>query len=111
MSNLIQILKVDEPRSGVSKKSGTPFTTRSCQCILLDETGELGDVGVLRLPKDMVSDETAPKPGVYMCNHKLGVSYDKKEIGLVITSLVPYDLRKMAPVAPAPAAAKTVSQA
>ena len=60
LTSIIQILKVNEKRTG--NKNGRDWAMQDCECGLLSETGELEQVGVLQLPKEMMGDN-APKVG------------------------------------------------
>lgn len=42
MQSLIQILKVNEVKKGVSRKSGNPYEIRDAECLLLNEDGSIG---------------------------------------------------------------------
>lgn len=51
MNALIQIIKVNDPKSGV--KDGRPWEMQDAECILLDDQGQPSQVGVLRIPKEL----------------------------------------------------------
>ena len=87
LTSIIQILKVNETRSGV--KNGRPWSMQDCECALLADTGELEQVGVLQLPKDMMG-EAAPKPGVYCGAFALRAGMQDRKITAVLTTLTPY---------------------
>ncbi len=95
LTSIIQILKVNEKRSG--NKDGRDWAMQDCECALLADTGELEQVGVLQLPKDMMGD-AAPKPGLYMGAFALRVGMKDRKISAVLTALTPYAI-------PAPRAA------
>ena len=63
LTSILQILKVNEKRTG--SKNGRDWAMQDAECALLADSGELEQVGVLQLPKDMMGD-AAPKVGVYL---------------------------------------------
>lgn len=92
MTSLIQILKLNEPRSGVSK-AGKPYTMQEAEVALLDEAGEIQQVGGLLLPRDMTGDKAPPK-GVYLGSFALEADYKTRQVGAVLTALTPYPVGK-----------------
>lgn len=80
MQKRIQVLFA-ETRSGRSKKSGNDYSMTVCQCVLL---GEKPQVGELVLPKD----HAVPAAGQYDATFELAVDFDKR-IGARVVSLVP----------------------
>lgn len=105
MHSLIQILKVNEPRSGISEKSKKPWTMQEAEVALVDENGEIQKVGGLMLPRDMVGDK-APAKGLYIGSFALDVNYMTRRVEAILTELRPYSGGvKAAPAAPAKASA------
>ena len=104
MQALIQIIKVNEVRSGVSKTTGKPWTMQDAECLLLADDGSPQHVGVLTLPRAMVG-ELAPRPGTYTGTFALQSSLRDRRIEAVLTGLTPASLRGAAPQ-PAPSASK-----
>ena len=51
MQTIIQILKLNEPRSGV--KDGREWSMQEAECILLNDDGSVGEVAVWNLPKEL----------------------------------------------------------
>ena len=96
-TSTIRILKVNEKRSG--NKNGRDWSMQDAECILLSDTGEVEQVGVLQLPKVMMGD-AAPAPGVYVGGFALQAGMMDRRIGAILTSLTPVPL-KGAPVTPA----------
>ena len=92
LTSIIQILKVNEKRSG--NKNGRDWAMQDCECALLADTGELEQVGVLQLPKDMMG-ESAPKPGIYVGAFALRAGMQDRKITAVLTALTPYALPKV----------------
>lgn len=84
-SALIQIIKVNEQRSGV--KEGRPWSMQDAECLLLDDNAQPTMVGVLQLPKDLMGDK-APKPGIYTGSFALKSGLRDRRIEAVLTSLV-----------------------
>ena len=98
----IQILKVNDVRTG--NKNGRDWTMQDAECMLLNESGELEQVGVLQLPKDMTGD-AAPRPGVYVPTYGMRAGMQDRKIGPVILALTPHPHGKVTPSSkPAPAA-------
>lgn len=87
LTSILQILKVNEKRSGA--KDGREWSMQDCECALLADTGELEQVGVLQLPKDMTGDN-APKPGIYAGSFTLRAGMKDRKIVAVLTALTPY---------------------
>ena len=97
-SSTIQILKVNDVATGVSKKTGLPWERHTAETILLDDDGQLLEVGKLAIPKDMRGNL---KPGVYRAGFTLGVVISDSDRGNIVTrltSLVPVPTKN----APAP---------
>jgi hypothetical protein len=101
MQALIQIIKVNDARSGVSKLSGKPYTMQDAECLLLGDDGSPQQVGVLTLPRSLTGD-AAPKPGTYTGSFALQSSLRDRRIEAVLTGLTPAPLRGH-PVTPAAA--------
>lgn len=98
MQSLIQILKVNELKSGISKTNGKPYEMQDAECMLLKETGEIDQVGVLQLPKDM-RGESAPgvpkvQPGIYMGSFALRADMASRRINAVLVGLQPYAIKQ-----------------
>lgn len=91
LTSILQILKTNEKRTGV--KDGRSWESQDCECVLLSDTGEMEQVGVLRLPKDMMGD-AAPKPGIYLGAFALRAGMKDRQIAAVLTSLTPYAVGK-----------------
>lgn len=102
MHSLIQILKVNEPRSGISEKSKKQWTMQEAEVALVDENGEIQKVGGLMLPRDMVGDK-APAKGLYIGSFALDVNYMTRRVEAILTELRPYTggVKGAAPAAPA----------
>ncbi|RYH64326.1 MAG: hypothetical protein EON54_06695 [Alcaligenaceae bacterium] len=102
LTSILQVLKVNEMRSG--SKDGRAWQMQDAECILLGDSGEVEQVGVLQLPKHMVG-EAAPKPGTYLGGFALQAGMRDRRINAVLVSLQPYDNARRAPAAAAKPAA------
>lgn len=61
MQTILEILLVNT-KTGVGKKTNQPYSISEAHCVLRDETGKAGAVGVLTVPKGM---EASAVPGIY----------------------------------------------
>lgn len=91
MQSLIQIIKINELRSG--NKDGRAWSMQDAECILLDENGQPDQVGVLQLPKNLMG-ENAPLRGTYLGSFALAAGMRDRRIEARLTGLQPYDIRK-----------------
>lgn len=91
MQSILQIIKVNETKSGV--KDGRPWEIQDAECILLNEDGTPSQVGVLSLPKDLRNNV---KPGVYLGSFALRADLRSRRIEAALTGLQPYAVRKPA---------------
>lgn len=105
MQSLIQIIKVNELRSGT--KDGRGWAMQDAECILLTENGEPDQVGVLQLPKHLMGDGKVNKveKGTYLGTFALAAGMRDRRIEARLTGLQPYDVRKASAAAPSAAAA------
>lgn len=97
MQTKIKILKINVARSGIVAKTGKPWEMQDAECILMNDDGSIGSVGVLQLPKTLMG-VNAPKQGDYTASFALNAGIDRK-INAVLTALTPLG-------APAAAASK-----
>lgn len=91
MQSILQIIKVNEPKTGV--KDGRPWEIQDCECILLKEDGSPEQVGVLSLPKDLRGKAVA---GVYLGSFVLRADLRSRRIEAQLVGLQPYAIRKAA---------------
>lgn len=89
MQSIIQILKVNEPKSGV--KEGRPWEMQDAECALLDDDGSLHQVGVLSIPKALRGKVDR---GIYTGTFALAADMRTRKIGAVLTNLTPVPQRK-----------------
>lgn len=95
-TSILQILKVNEPRSG--EKNGKPWTMQDAECILLTDDGGVEEVGVLQLPRGLTK-EAAPRPGTYLGTFALRADWKTRRIVAELQALQPYSVGKAAPKA------------
>ncbi|MEF9964586.1 MAG: hypothetical protein RR779_09465 [Comamonas sp.] len=99
-SSIIEILKVNEPRTGVSQKTGKAWSMQEAECVLRDQEGQVVQVGVLDVPRELIDNL---RPGVYTASFTLSAHYQSRKIGAQLVSLTPMPTRQQ----PAAAAAKS----
>lgn len=109
MKSIIRILVVSPLRSGKSAKTGNDWAMQDAQCILINDDGQLGEVGALTLPKDLTGTtaEGLPKvvPGDYIGSFAMQVDRrDGGRLKAVLTGLQPYAAPRVTPSASATAA-------
>ena len=88
MQSILQILKVNEERTG--NKDGRPWAMQDAECLLLKETGEVDQVGVLMIPKDLRGTVT---PGHYLGTFALRPNMASRRIEAVLVGLTPYAVK------------------
>lgn len=86
MQSLIQIIKVNDVRSGVSRTTGNKYEMQDAECILLNDDGTPSQVGVLMVPKDLTGKV---QPGTYLGSFGLRASMKDRRIEAVLTALNP----------------------
>jgi hypothetical protein len=91
MNSILQILKLNEVRKGVSVKNGRPWEMQDAECLLLDETGAVDQVGVLQIPRDLMGKVTT---GIYLGTFALRPDLQTRKIGAVLTGLQPYTIKQ-----------------
>ena len=94
MQSIVQIFKVNEPRSG--EKNGRKWMMQDAECALLNETGGIEQVGVLMLPRELVGDK-APKPGVYTGTFSIRAGLRDRRIEAVLDALTLIPTRTVKP--------------
>lgn len=103
MQSLLEILVVTL-KTGVSKKTQAPYSISEAHCVLRNDDGSAGAVGVLVVPKAL---ESVAKPGLFTVSFVLvAASYGEQQGRIVaqIAGLVPVPAGAVRRVAP-PAAA------
>ena len=96
LPSFIQILVAQKPKEGVGK-NGKPYKFQEADCVMLDEDGVMLQVGVMRVPNDLIDKI---KPGVYQPGFGIRVDFQSREIKPVLMSLTPVR-QKVADAAPA----------
>ena len=96
-SSVVQILKVNDSRSGIGK-NGKAWTMQEAECILIDGDGQVSQVGVLDVPKDMIGHIT---PGNYTATFSLAAHYQTRKIESRLTALTRIPVKSERSVAPA----------
>jgi len=84
-SSTLQVLKVNPPASGVSKKTGQPWERHTAECMLLDDSGAIQCVGRLVIPKALVDQV---KEGTFRASFALEVPTYGDSKGDITTRLV-----------------------
>ena len=100
MQSIIQILKLNDPKTGTSAKTGRAYDMQDAECLLLKDDGSIDQVGVLQVPKAL-RDQV--KPGTFTATFALHANFASRRIEAVLTGLVPIPSNKG--TAPKPAAA------
>lgn len=88
MQSIVEILLVTV-KAGTSKKTGLPFSISEAHCVLRNDDGSPGAVGVLVVPKPL---EPVAKPGLFTATFGLmAASYGENQGRIVaaLTGLVP----------------------
>lgn len=88
MQSILQILKLNEVRKGISSKTNKPWEMQDAECILINADGSVASVGVLQLPKSLMGD-TAPTAGTYTATFALVSGMTDRKINAVLTALTP----------------------
>ena len=86
ISSIIQVLKVNEAKSGVSRKTGNPYDMQDAECVLLSEAGEILQVGVLQIPKHL---RDKVRVGIFTGSFALQAGMQDRRIGAVLTDIIP----------------------
>lgn len=87
MNSILQILKLNEPRSGV--KNDRKWEMQDAECLILNEDGTVDQVGVLMIPKDMMGKV---QPGTFMGSFSLRANTSReggRKIEAQLTGLQP----------------------
>lgn len=102
MQSIIQILKLNDPKKGISQKTGKPYDMQDAECLLLTDEGVISQVGVLQIPNSL-RDKAAP--GTFTATFGLNASYKDRRIEAVLTGLTPLPATAIKTASPAPVAA------
>lgn len=85
-TSIIQVLKLNEPIKGTSAKTGRAYDIQDAECLLLNESGGVEQVGVLTIPNDL---RGKVEPGTYMGTFSLRADRQSRRIGSVLVGLTP----------------------
>lgn len=107
MQSIIQVLKLNDPKTGMSAKTGKAYDMQDAECLLLTEDGQIDQVGVLQVPKNL-RDKIAV--GTYRGTFAMQANFASRRIEAVLTDLTPFPGSKASGAA-APAAAPAAPKA
>jgi len=96
MQSILQVLKVNEVRKGISSKTQRPYEMQDAECLLLKETGEVDQVGVLQIPRELLGKVV---PGVYLGSFALRPNMASRRLEAQLTGLQPYAVKQPPKVA------------
>jgi hypothetical protein len=88
MQSILEILVINV-KEGTAKKSGQAYRIPEAQCVLRNDDGSVGAVGVLLIPKSL---EAVAKPGMFTGTFALQASTFGENAGritAVLTGLIP----------------------
>lgn len=88
MHSILQILKLNEPRSGV--KNDRKWEMQDAECLLFNDDGSVAEVGVLVIPKDLMGKVSL---GFFIGRFALRADKSRegqRRINAVLTGLEPY---------------------
>lgn len=88
MQSILRILKVNDARSG--NKDGRAWEMQDAECLLLKDTGEVDQVGVLMLPKEL---RNKVSPGDYLGTFALKPNMSSRRIEAQLVGLTPYAVK------------------
>jgi hypothetical protein len=83
MQSILQILLVNV-KEGNAKKTGNPYKICEAHCVLRNDDGSAGAVGVLTIPKNL---EEVAKPGIFTASFALEAPTYGENQGKVIAAL------------------------
>lgn len=84
MQSILQILKLNEPRQW--NRDGKTGESQDAECLLLTDTGDVDQVGVLRIPKDLRDKVSV---GTFTGSFALRPNFMSRQIEAVLTGLTP----------------------
>ena len=96
MQSILRILKVNEERTGT--KEGRAWSMQDAECCLLKDTGEIDQVGVLQIPRDLRGKVA---PGDYIGTFALRADMAARRIQAVLVGLTPYAVKGTPPASKA----------
>lgn len=84
MQSIIEILLVTV-KTGTSKKTSQPYSISEAHCVLRNDDGSAGAVGVLVVPKAL---EEVAKPGMFTAAFSLVAASYGEQQGRIVAQLV-----------------------
>ena len=84
MQSILEILVVNV-KSGDSRKTGRPFSISEAHCVLRNDDGTAGAVGILVVPKAL---ELVAKPGKFTAAFALQAASFGEQQGRIVAQLV-----------------------
>lgn len=84
MQSILEILVVNV-KAGDSKKTGKPYSISEAHCVLRNDDGTAGAVGVLVVPKSL---EPVAKPGKFTAAFALQAASFGEQQGRIVAQLV-----------------------
>lgn len=86
MQSVIQVLKVNEVRKGISRKTQNPYEMQDAECLLLTAEGTIDQVGVLQIPRELMGKV---QQGTFTASFALRPNMSSRRIEAVLTNLIP----------------------
>lgn len=86
MQSTIHVFKLDEPKKGISRKSGQPYEIHTAQTALIDAAGNVDTVGVLDIPPDLRGQVN---PGRYTATFAMKTNFMNGRIEAALVGLLP----------------------
>lgn len=96
MYSIIQILKLNEPKTGISKKNGNAYDMQDAECLLLNDDGSIDQVGVLQVPKSLREKIAV---GTFRASFAMQANFASRRIEAVLTDLVAVPVKGSSPAA------------
>lgn len=100
MQSIIQILKLNDPKTGTSSKTGKAYDMQDAECLLLTEDGQIDQVGVLQVPKNLREKISV---GTFRGTFAMQANFASRRIEAVLTDLTPFPAKSAPAAAPAKA--------
>jgi hypothetical protein len=86
MQSLIKILKINALKKGTSSRTNKPYEMQDAECLLMNDDGTVGSVGVLQLPKNLMGQHL-PIVGDYTAKFSLQAGMLDRKINAVLVGL------------------------
>jgi hypothetical protein len=84
MQSTIRVFKLDEVKRGTSSKTGKPYEIHTAQCALIDDNGNVDQVGTLDIPPDL---RGKVQQGLYRGSFALKTNFQNGRIESALTGL------------------------